>query len=206
LLTSCKAAEHAATAAASLPRFMAVGTNKQIVEAVNGTMNGAREALILALTIMEAVINFIIDTYRSTFLCFVELAVRGGLAILIGAVQEVRSCQLQQTSSLTPSQQLQQFVQSTLGSIRTSIQNDVVNANSAISSAVNGINKVLPFGANIKVPQFSIPSLDALNNVTLPTDFEDALVKLNASIPSLSDLRNTIDGLYVSLIPCLPYV
>jgi hypothetical protein len=89
LLTSCKAAEHAATAAASLPRFMAIGTNKQIVDAVNGTMNGARETLILALTIMEAIINFIIDIYRSTFLCFLELVIRGGLAILIGAVQEV---------------------------------------------------------------------------------------------------------------------
>lgn len=91
LLTSCTAAEHAATTAASLPRFMAIGTNKQIVEAVNGTMNGAREALILALTAMEAIINFIIDTYRSTFLCFLELVVRGGLSILIGAVQEVRT-------------------------------------------------------------------------------------------------------------------
>ena len=89
LLASCRAAEHAATAAASLPRFMAIGTNKQIVDAVNGTMNGAREALILALTVMEAIINFIIDTYRSTFLCFLELVVRGGLAILISAVQEV---------------------------------------------------------------------------------------------------------------------
>ncbi|KAF8585953.1 hypothetical protein K439DRAFT_1387814 [Ramaria rubella] len=176
LLSSCQAAQHAATAAASLPRFMAIGTNKQIIDAVNGTMNGARESLILALTVMEAIINFIIDTYRSTFLCFLELIVRGGLSILIGAVQE-----------------LQQFVQSTLGGIRTSIQNDVATANSAITTAINGINKIIPFGASISVPQFSIPSLDALNNVTLPTDFETALIKLNSSIPSLSDLRTTID-------------
>ncbi|KAF8514185.1 hypothetical protein JB92DRAFT_2920445 [Gautieria morchelliformis] len=175
LLASCKAAEQAATSAASLPRYMAVGTNKQIVDAVNSTMNGAREALILSLTVMEAIINFIIDTYRSTFLCFVELVVRGGLDILISAVQE-----------------LQQFIQNSLSSIRTSIQNDVAGANSAIASAVNGINKILPFGANIKVPQFSIPSLNALNNVTLPTDFENALISLNSSIPSLDALRNQI--------------
>ena len=89
LLTSCKAAEHAASAAASMPRFMAIGTNKQIIDAVNGTMEGAREALILALTVMEAIINFVVDTYRSTFLCFLELAVRGGLSILIAAVSQV---------------------------------------------------------------------------------------------------------------------
>jgi hypothetical protein len=40
LLTSCKAAEQAATAAASMPRYMAVATNQQIADAVNGTMNG----------------------------------------------------------------------------------------------------------------------------------------------------------------------
>ena len=89
LLASCAAAEKAATVAASLPRYMAIGTNKQIASAVNDTMNAAREALVLALTILEAIINFAIDIYRSTFLCFLELVVRGGLSVLIEAVQDV---------------------------------------------------------------------------------------------------------------------
>lgn len=90
LLSSCQAAQQAASAAASMPRFMAIATNDQIVDAVNSTMNGARDALILALTIMETVINFLVDIYRSTFLCFLELAVGGGLSLIIGATQEVR--------------------------------------------------------------------------------------------------------------------
>lgn len=73
-----------------MPRFMAVATNDQIVDAVNASMNGAREALILALTIMEATINFLVDIYRSTFLCFLELVVGGGLSLILGATQEVR--------------------------------------------------------------------------------------------------------------------
>ena len=89
LLASCNAAEQAATAAASMPRYMALATNKQFADAVNGSMDGARAALVMALTVMEAIINFIIDTYRSTFLCFLELVVRGGLSIVIAAVQEV---------------------------------------------------------------------------------------------------------------------
>lgn len=90
LLTGCQAAQRAASSAASMPRFMALATNDQIVDAVNASMNAAREALILSLTIMEAIINFIVDTYRSTFLCFLELVVRGGLSLIIGATQEVR--------------------------------------------------------------------------------------------------------------------
>lgn len=89
LLVSCKAAQQAATSAASLPTYMAIGTNKQFAAAVNGTMEGAREALVLVLTCMEGIINFIIDIYRSTFLCFLELAIRGGLSILIGAANDV---------------------------------------------------------------------------------------------------------------------
>jgi len=84
-LASCKAAETAATAAISMPRYLALATNQQFEDAVNNTMNGARQALILALTIMEAVINFLVDIYRSTFLCFLELIVRGTLSALITA-------------------------------------------------------------------------------------------------------------------------
>jgi hypothetical protein len=68
---------------------MALATNEQISDAVNASMSAARDALVLSLTIMEAVINFVVDIYRSTFLCFLELAAGGGLSLVIGATQEV---------------------------------------------------------------------------------------------------------------------
>ena len=89
LLAGCSAAEKAATAAASLPRYMALATNQQFARAVNDSMGVANTALVNALTVMEVIINFIIDMYRSTFLCFLDLVVKGGLAIVISAVQEV---------------------------------------------------------------------------------------------------------------------
>lgn len=168
----------------------AVAANQQIADA--GTMNAACEALVLALAVMEAIINFIVDIYRSTFLCFLELVVRGGLSILISAVQEVSSRHINHRVSDLTLYQISSFIQSTLSSIRTSIQNDVSSANSAIQSAVSAVNKIDPFG-NITVPQFSIPSLDALQNVTLPTDLEDALTKLNASLPTVSGLKDKAD-------------
>jgi hypothetical protein len=63
-----------------------------------------------------------------------------------------------------------------------------------MQTAIKGINKVNPFG-NITVPELSIPSLDALQNVTLPTDFLNALTQLNASLPSVSVFKHTIDDL-----------
>lgn len=72
-----------------MPRVMAIATNEQFVDAVNGSLNGVRYVLTTSLTVMEAIINFIVDLYRSTLLCFLELVVRGGLSIILGAVQEV---------------------------------------------------------------------------------------------------------------------
>ncbi|KAL4073825.1 hypothetical protein V8B97DRAFT_2003536 [Scleroderma yunnanense] len=177
LLSACHAAEQAATASASLPRYLAIASNQQFADAVNGTMNGARAALILALTCMEAIINFLIDIYRSTFLCFLELIVVGGLGLLISAVQEITS-----------------FLQSTLNSIVTTLKNDASTINSAIESAVNAVNKVNPFG-NIQAPQFNLSSFDALQNITIPTDFENALVQLNNSLPTVSSIKDSIKDL-----------
>lgn len=61
---------------------------------------------------------------------------------------------------------------------------------------MSGINKVTSLvNVNLDVPQFSIPALSSLENVTIPTTFEDDLIKLNSSIPSLDELRDAIDNL-----------
>ncbi|KAJ7065196.1 hypothetical protein C8F01DRAFT_733724 [Mycena amicta] len=171
LLTSCKAAERAATAAASMPRYMALATNERIASAVNDSMNAARAALVLALTIMEVVINFIVDTYRSTFLCFLELVIRGGLAILIGAVQE-----------------LNVVVQAAAGGIRTAIQDAFGAANSALQDVASVASKI-----GISVPTLTVPDLSSLENVTLPQSFTDSLTALNNTLPSFDDLKQVVD-------------
>lgn len=140
-------------------------------------MNDARAALILSLTVMEAIINFLIDIYRSTFLCFLELIVGGGLALLIAAVQEITS-----------------FLQSTLNTIVSGLKNDATSLNSAITTIVNDLNKVNPFG-NINAPQFDVTSLDSLSSITIPTDFENALIQLNNSLPTVSSIKNSIESL-----------
>ncbi|KAF8893468.1 hypothetical protein BD779DRAFT_1436024 [Infundibulicybe gibba] len=177
LLSSCKAAEQAATAAASMPRYLALASNQQFADAVNGSINAARAALVLALTIMEAIINFIIDIYRSTFLCFLELVIRGGLAIIIGAVKE-----------------LSDVVQSVTGGLRTSIQNDITSANSAIQTVIDTVNKINPLG-DIKAPQIPVPNLDGLQNISIPQSFQDSLSNLNSSLPTFNDLKQKIESI-----------
>ncbi|KAF5385997.1 hypothetical protein D9615_002597 [Tricholomella constricta] len=177
LLASCKAAERAATTASSMPRYLAIASNEQFADVVNGTLNAARATLVLALTIMEAVINFIIDLYRSTLLCFLELVVRGGLSILIGAVNE-----------------LNDLVKNITTGLKSSIQNDIQTANSVIQRAIDAINRINPLG-DISAPQIPVPNLDGLENVSLPASFQESLTKLNSSLPTVADLKNKIESI-----------
>ncbi|CAE6424032.1 unnamed protein product [Rhizoctonia solani] len=177
LIASCAAAERAAQGVGSIGSFMAAGTNRQIEAAVNGTINAARATMIFSLTALQGIIEFVIDMYRSIFLCFLELVVRGGLAIIIGALTEVTN-----------------FLQNTVSGLKSSIQGDIQSANNAIASAVNAINSVTRI-VNVKldVPQFSIPALSGLDNIKIPTDLQDGLAKLNSTLPTLDQLRDTVD-------------
>jgi hypothetical protein len=47
----------------------------------------------------------------------------------------------------------------------------------------------------ISVPNFDIPSLSALQNVTVPTTFESTLLTLNKTLPDLSVLKAKMDAL-----------
>lgn len=89
LLSSCTAAERAATATASLPRYMAETSNRQFADAANGVLTAAKSALILSLTIIEALINFILEIFRTTLLCLLELAMSIGLSLVTDTVHAV---------------------------------------------------------------------------------------------------------------------
>jgi hypothetical protein len=65
-----------------------------------------------------------------------------------------------------------------------------------INGAIASINKVNPFGA-ITAPQITVPSLSALENITLPTTFQDALTQLNSTLPTFADLKDKVEAVYV---------
>ncbi|KAI1795725.1 hypothetical protein LXA43DRAFT_881696 [Ganoderma leucocontextum] len=174
LLASCKAAEHAATTAASMPRYLAIATNQQITDAVNGTMNAARATLVLALTVMEAIINFVIDIYRSTLLCFIELIVRSVLSVLISLVDDANS-----------------LIQAAAGPIASGLEDAANVVNSFLSSASKAASLI-----GLDVPaHIDTSGLENLRNFTLPSSIGDDLRSLNNSIPSPADLKGKIESI-----------
>lgn len=90
--------------------------------------------------------------------------------------------------------QVSSTVTAAANALRTSIQNDITSANSAITSVVNAANKINPFG-NISPPQITVPDLSSLENVTIPSDFQNSLVSLNNSLPTLNELKDAVTNL-----------
>lgn len=92
----------------------------------------------------------------------------------------------------TTNREFSNFINNTFNEIRTGVQEAVSGVDHLLDSAVEGINH-LP-GVNIKPPNITPPNLDFLTNVALPSDFMNALVSLNSSLPTLDELREKMNG------------
>ncbi|MBW0512715.1 hypothetical protein O181_052430 [Austropuccinia psidii MF-1] len=176
LLASCSGVEGAASVAVSIPHFMAEQTNDALVIGAERIVHGLAVVLDISIRAIEAIVLYIIDTYRSLYLCLAEFVVRASLALLIAAAEEAEKV----------------FAEAVNG-IRTAIQSTIGAAESVFNGAINDLNK-LPL-VHIQPPKLDIPDLGALQNVKVPTGLSDALIKLNTTLPTLAELRDSLDKL-----------
>lgn len=177
LVDACLAAEQQVSVAASMPRYLADGMNQRTKEAVEATVSGLGRTLNLTLVALEAILLFVIDSYRSMFLCFIELLVRGSLSLLMSAVD------------LTD-----QVINDAGHGVKKAIQVSVDGINSFLHGALDSANDLLSIiGKTIAIPVIPQPDLSALDNVHLPATFDEGLRKLNTTLPTLTDLRDKMD-------------
>ncbi|EGG07065.1 uncharacterized protein MELLADRAFT_85972 [Melampsora larici-populina 98AG31] len=175
LAASCAGFEGAASVAASIPHFMAQQTNEFIVSSAENIVHGLATVLDLSIRAIEAIILYIVDTYRSLYLCLAEFVVRGSLALLISAAEEAEKVFADAVSGL-----------------RTAIPEATIGgAESLLSDTIKTLDKIP--GVKIPQPNLQIPDLTALQNVKVPTGLSDALTQLNSSLPTLNELRDALD-------------
>ncbi|WOO78570.1 Plasma membrane fusion protein PRM1 [Vanrija pseudolonga] len=177
VMSACGGLATGASILQSIPRYLAMQTNAELLRAARQTVMGIGLALMDIILVIEAVLKFVIDMYRSLLMCVIQLVVQGTLSVLIGAVEAISKA-----------------VTASLDAIRTSIQNDIASFNNIVQKAVGAVNNVVSvFGTSISIPAVNIPSLAFLQNVTIPTTFEDSLIKLNKSLPTLDEVRTLLD-------------
>ncbi|GAA5926511.1 pheromone-regulated protein PRM1 [Sporobolomyces koalae] len=184
LTAACSGVEGAANVAVSMPHYLADGVNEMNAKTLTAVTNGAGTVLDLTLQALEAIILFMIDTYRSLFLCLLDLLVHGSLTLLIHAIEEA-----------------QEFVTDALANIRTGVQTAISGINTGLEKSIGLVDKIP--GINIDTPKIDIPELAALENVTIPSTIVQALTNLNSSIPTLDEFRVKINSLISTPIEAL---
>ncbi|KAI5477803.1 plasma membrane fusion protein PRM1 [Pseudohyphozyma bogoriensis] len=163
---------------------MADGINELNVRAVNDVVSGAATVIDLSLEAIEGIAIFMIDMYRSLYLCLIDLAIHGSLDLLVALLTEAES-----------------FITDAFQDVRTEVQGAVQNINKVINSSISVINDIP--GVDIDAPQISVPTLSALSNVTISTSLISSLESLNSSIPTLDELRASLDSLISTPIDAL---
>jgi hypothetical protein len=89
VLDACAQIAAGAGTLQALPRYLAMQTNAEVLRATRATVLAVGSGIMHSITVIEVVLNFIVDTYRSLLLCTIQLVVTGSLELLISAVQTV---------------------------------------------------------------------------------------------------------------------
>lgn len=135
LLAACSGLATGAAGLMTMPRYLAMQTNEQAVRATQASILAIGAAIGDCVTIIEVVVIFIVETYRSMLLCTIELVVRGTLEILIEAAKTVSPIFHPLADA-----KISDGITNSLNSVRTGIQSDISSANRFIQEAVDKIN------------------------------------------------------------------
>lgn len=116
LASSCLGLEQAAGTAVSFPHYLAANVNNATADGADAIVHGLGElrssacarvpavaepsrlpsftgtVLDLSVVAIREILIFIVETYRSMYLCLADLVVRGSMALAIGATRCVPSC------------------------------------------------------------------------------------------------------------------
>lgn len=176
-LSACTQVENIGSSMASMPHFMAQGVNEMTATGVEKAVSGLMKMLDMSVTAIEEIVLFVIHMMTSTYLCLITLAIRGS----VGAAVELGT---QLTSSLN---QTIDEVTNGMGDATQSIT-DAINK---VFDSVNG----LPFVPGLEKPSIDLTDeINKLKSLEAPTDIQEGLQKLNASVPTFEEVQNFTDS------------
>ena len=160
---------------ASMPHYMAQGTNELTAQGIERAINGLMQMLIMTITGVEEIIVFIIHLLTQTYLCLITFAVAGSLHAAIAVAEDVGN-----------------FLNSTAKDVSKDLGSAASDFENALNDFLSGLEDIgSVFGGNDEPPKIDLTSeINTLNNLKLPSDYDSDLQKLNASIPTFAEVNN----------------
>ena len=174
-LSACTGVEGIGSTMASMPHYMSQGVNVLAADGIDKAVGGLMSMLLMTVTGIEEIVVFVINLLTSTYVCLLTLVIGGSLHVAISLVEDVSG-----------------FLNSTLKDIGHDIESGIADFETALDKFINGLNDVAhAFGGHSSIPTLDVnSSIDALNNLQLPSGLDQGLTKLNNSIPTFADVNN----------------
>ncbi|ORY83868.1 hypothetical protein BCR37DRAFT_366825 [Protomyces lactucae-debilis] len=173
---ACSALEVTASTALSVPHYVARGANSLVAISIDASVTAVAAVLQGLLTAVEEIVLFFINTFKSTYICLLELAVEGSIGAVLDAVETIGN-----------------VLNSTLKALGEDIQEATTDANSAINKVAGFIEKASAFlGQKLDIPTVAIP-LAPLQDFQIPSSFDQGLDKARSAL-NLDAVQNATDA------------
>jgi hypothetical protein len=179
-LSACSGVEAMGSAMASMPYYMSQGINEMAATGVEKAVNGLMEMTTLGVTGVEEIVVFVINMMTSTYLCLITLAVSGSLHVALQVIEDAQGA-----------------LNKSLKAIGADMSNTVGTFDNAYNEFIGKLGSSLTglLGSSVNPPTIDLNStLDALNNLQLPSNLDQGLAKLNSSIPTFAQVQNFTDN------------
>lgn len=174
-LSACTGVESMGSAMASMPHYMSAGVNELTASGVEKAINGLMSMLLLTVTGVEELVVFVINMLTQTYLCLITFAVTGTMHVALDLVEEASK-----------------FLNDTLGDIESGIKDGVDDFQGTLNDFLEGFGSIVSLGGDSKdTPKLDFSSsLDALEDVQLPSSLTDDIEDMKDSIPDFKDVKN----------------
>lgn len=174
-LSACTSVESMGSAMASMPHYMALGTNELAATGVEKAVNGLQKMLMMSISAVEAIFLFVINMLYGTYECLITLVVGGSAKLALNVAGDATN-----------------FLNDNLKGISQDLQDNVGKFQDALNKFTGALNSVPDiFGQSAAIPKLDIgPNLDKLNNLKLPDDITKGIDDLKTKIPNYDEVHN----------------
>ncbi|KAI4143141.1 MAG: hypothetical protein LQ340_007105 [Diploschistes diacapsis] len=174
-LKACTTIESMGSTVASLPHYLADGTNELAANGVTKAVDGLQEMLFMAITALEEIFVFWVNMMYGTYECLITFAVGGAAHVAVQVAEDVTS-----------------FLNKTLGQIGKDIDSGVGDFQNGMNSFLKDLSSIPSvFGGSVNPPTLDLTKqIGELNNIQLPSSINEGLDQLNKSIPSFAQVQN----------------
>lgn len=175
-MSACTSVEHVGSTLASMPHYLSDGVNILTADGIEKAIHGLIASLLLTVTGLEELILFVINMLTSTYVCLITFAVGGSLHIAIDVAEDVGG-----------------YLNSTVKDVGHDLSGAVADFQTLLGKFLTDVDKIgsVLSGKTLTPPTINLQgSINKLNSLQLPANYDHDLSKLNASIPTFAQVQN----------------